>query len=565
MILRNMSRANETSGKAGHMRENRQTTTRFKRASQTGYLLYCVLFISVCLTPLLGLLLGVDSPNLEKRTLAQKPSWSVNGKINPAFTSQFDAYFTDQFTFRSWLIGGWHSINQILLQRSGSNRVIAGQDGWLFYQDTLDDYLGDPVLDSLALKRLDRVLLLQQEWLANQGIPFLFVIVPNKNSVYPEMMPDQYRPIRPESNLEHWMNTQSAVNRINLTAILRDEAQANRPTILYHQTDSHWNNLGAAYAADEMLAAMQEMLPDLSTVSVANQEWLPQQDWQGDLAVMLNPSGPLPDWQYYLEMPETFRYVRPIKSPEDIKILTSATNGRYHLLMFRDSFANALIPLLSPRFAQAMYSRALPYDYSLVASAAKATADSPLTDLVLLEIVERNLPLLLETTPRMPSGLIKDNDAAEISEHILSAANIDATADANNAPPVTVAVTSVFDRDWLKLTGVWLDQADSSTFDRVAIGFSAMTDFLEQGAMVMADADLPAVFLEAFPICSAVDREKLDLSEVPANSHAAAIDQAGGFTLYLEPGQWIAGTQDLVVAAHDANGWKTKIVRITLP
>ena len=545
------------------MRENRRTMTKVRRTGQAGLLLYCVLFISVCLTPLLGLFIGLDSPNLEKRTLAQKPSWTVDGKINLAFTSQFDTYFTDQFTFRSWLIGGWHSINQILLQRSGSSRVIAGKEGWLFYQDTLDDYLGDPVLDSTALKRLDRVLLLQQEWLAKQGIPFLFVLVPNKNTVYPDMMPARYRPIRPEGNLEQWLNTRSSVTQINLAAILRDEARADRQTVLYHQTDSHWNNLGAARATDAILAAMQDLLPELTADKLANQDWQLRQDWQGDLAVMLDPSGPEPDWQYYVETPESFRYVRPIKSLEDIKILTTAQDGRYHLLMFRDSFANALIPMLSPRFAQVTYSRALPYDYSLVVSSQNESTDQPLTDLVVLEIVERNLPLLMETPPRMPASLMKPDEAAELSESSLFSA--DTGTDADAAAGLLVTVTGELDQDWLKITGVWHDQADSAAIDRVAIGFSPLTDFLKKGSLVTTRTDLPAVFLEAFPICSPDDRKQLAISEASATGKSAVVATAGGFTFYLEPGQWNAGPQDLVVAVHTRNGWQAKILRVTLP
>lgn len=545
------------------MRENRRTMTKIRRTGQTGLLLYCVLFISVCLTPLLGLLFGLDSPNLEKRTLAQKPSWTTDDKFNLSFTSQFDSYFTDQFTFRSWLIGGWHSINQILLQRSGSSRVIAGKEGWLFYQDTLDDYLGDPVLDSIALKRLDRVLFLQQEWLANQGIPFIFVVVPNKNTIYPEWMPDHYQPIRSEGNLEQWMNTRSALAQIDLTATLRTDALANRQTVLYHQTDSHWNNLGAARAADAMLAAMHDLLPELPADSLADQVWQPRQDWQGDLAVMLDPSGPAPDWQYYPEAPEPFRYVRPIKSLEDIKILTTAPDGRYHLLMFRDSFANALIPMLSPRFAQVTYSRALPYDYSLVVSTQKVSANNPLTDVVVLEIVERNLPLLLETPPRMPASLIQADGADELGVLSLSSADAGAAADAAIAQQVTVM--GELDQNWLKLTGAWYDQTDSAAIDRVAIGFSSLTDFLKNGSTVAAGGDLQAVFLEAFPICNPDDLKKIDQADQLETGESAAGMPVGGFTLYLEPGQWTTGPQDLVVAAHDTNGWKTKVLRITLP
>ena len=117
-------------------------------------------------------------------------------------------------------------------------------------------------------------------------------------------------------------------------------------------------------------------------------------DWSGDLAVMLYPSGSDLDLQQYYEYEPGFRYTRPIKSLEDLLITTQGP-GEYSLLMFRDSFANALIPMLSEAFASAAYSRSIPYDYALL--------ERIQPDLVVLEIVERNLPDWLTTPPRMPA------------------------------------------------------------------------------------------------------------------------------------------------------------------
>ena len=62
--------------------------------------------------------------------------------------------------------------------------------------------------------------------------------------------------------------------------------------------------------------------------------------------------------------------------------------GRLLGLIFRDSFFNAQVQFFSESFAYVQYQRGVPYDFSL--------AESLNADIVILEIVERNIPKLLE-------------------------------------------------------------------------------------------------------------------------------------------------------------------------
>ncbi len=70
-------------------------------------------------------------------------------------------------------------------------------------------------------------------------------------------------------------------------------------------------------------------------------------------------------------------------------ISTANDGGNKSVLMFRDSFGNALYPFAANDFEQARFSRALPYDLT----------DIGAYDLVVIEIVERNIGNLLEYPP----------------------------------------------------------------------------------------------------------------------------------------------------------------------
>jgi hypothetical protein len=504
--------------------------------------LFCCLFFLVCFLPLFGTLAGIETPNLEKRTLASRPPLFADQTLNRDFTSQFDAYFSDQFTFRTYLISGWHQVNHLLLQQSGNERVIVGKDGWLFFRDTLDDYLGVNRLDGVALSRLDRLLHLQQSWLARRGIAWIFVVAPNKHSVYPQMMPDHLRPIHAAGNLDLLKPALADNHYLDLESLLAAAAVLSDKPI-YHSTDSHWNNYGARIAAQAILAAGGQSVPGLKLETPADAPYRLVRDWTGDLAVMMNPSGPDPDWQFRYDTKTSYRYDKAIRSMEDIWIGTHNSTGHGTLLMFRDSFANALIPLLSESFARAVYSRAVPLDFSLV--------ESEQPDLVVLEIVERNLTQLLEKPPRLPQDALPENAQllAEIRSG-LSDQPLSLSADDISLQATTSGL-------WLKISGLWPDGILQQSVDQVLVGLPEFTGTTISENKFTADAsdrsasDPPdLVYYEACPIA---DVNVLDWQ------------RNGGFTIYLDLGPWLPGPRPLRLFLHAGDHWLQADLAVTLP
>ena len=84
-----------------------------------------------------------------------------------------------------------------------------------------------------------------------------------------------------------------------------------------------------------------------------------------------------------------FEYAEPPRSMMDMDIVTTCADMPGKLLVFRDSFGSALVPLLSGRFGCVRYLRGdAPYDFTKVGS------ERP--DAVVLVLAERNLRRLLE-------------------------------------------------------------------------------------------------------------------------------------------------------------------------
>ncbi|HAL74408.1 MAG TPA: hypothetical protein DCM45_04850 [Clostridiales bacterium] len=357
-------------------------------------IIFIALVLLLCSTPLALTVIGIDSPSVEKKSQASAPRMILaDGSLNESFTRDLDLYIADNFPMRTLLISAWHFLNTRILGQTGNDQVILGRDGWLFYAPTIAAYTASDRFSQTEYDRLDTILRLQRDYLASRGISFIYTVVPNKNSVYPEKMPIRYENLTDDNNLAGLHKHLQTPGYLDLHSLLTRSA-TQQEALLYHQTDSHWNNSGALIALSALLnQASQQLGNPLANpyLKAASHEVA---DWSGDLAVMLYPVGPRPDRQQYYDVDPGYRYTRPLRSLEDLSIITRGS-GQGSVLMFRDSFANALIPMLSESFAEVTYSRAVPYDYVLL--------DKTDTDLVILEIVERNLPDWLTNPPRLPA------------------------------------------------------------------------------------------------------------------------------------------------------------------
>lgn len=379
-----------------------------------GLVAYIAIFFAVCAVPGVTLLLGVKSPNYENRTLSTLPAlWDENG-FNNEFPGEFDTYFSENFGLRSFLVTANAALRAALLHDSANSQVVLGKDGWLYFAQTLDDYLGRNPLTDDQIGRLARTLALQQEILSARGVVFLVALSPNKNTIYPEFMPSRLVPQSGEDNLDALQTamTQAGVAYADLKAALL-AARTERQT--YHKLDTHWNNDGALTAYRTILAAVAGQLPGFEFDDYRSASRTVERSWSGDLSVMLFPALNLLDDQAVYDIPANYRAVRPYHTARDISIQTVSNVNETGLLMFRDSFCDALLPFMSNAFGQAFYSRALPYDYSLM--------ENVNARVVIVEIVERNIPELLSYAPLLQAPR-RDAPPLSLDSQISAAAGV---------------------------------------------------------------------------------------------------------------------------------------------
>lgn len=368
--------------------------------------------------------------NTEKRELAQKPALFTEGKFNRDFFEGMGDYLADHFTLRSELVAAQSELKGVF-GVSSSEDVVMGKDDWLYFDKTMPDYTGETTLSDLQAKRLHRTADLMAEYVEGQGAEFVLTIVPNKATIYPEYVP-YYYPAATSPTPLHTINKVLKEEDwyVDMTAALTAE----KDTQLYHKRDSHWNNLGARVGYDTLMKAAGG-----KAGAYADTPYTIESVWDGDLDKLLGSS--YKDEQAVWQKKFTYEYTSRFRGEEDVLITTACADGEGHLVMFRDSFANALLPLLAEQYATATFSRALPFALDLT--------ETEEADVVMVEIVERNLTNLLAYAPKMVAPVRRMPTATDHGKYVTAKAE-----KKGNYIQVSGFTDGIADRIYLAVDGV---------------------------------------------------------------------------------------------------------------
>ena len=342
-------------------------------------ILFVAVFFIICVVPSVGFFTFGPAEAGANERLAAKPSITErDGSLNTDYLSELSEYFKGRFFLRQEMISANNGVTAALLASSAEEDVILGKNGWLYYSDTLDDYTGTAALDDHELYMAAHNLHLMQQACGD----FLFTLAPNKNSLYPENMPNlgAVNSHRDAQRL-YELCDKLGVNYLDLFSVFEEEDET-----LYFAHDSHWNSRGAALAADNILAAF-----GISS-NYYGGDFSQSQPHKGDLFEMLCPAGTDKETDPVYSPAIELEYEGSGVRPDSINIVAHGS-GEGTLLAYRDSFGNNLYPYLAHSFETAHFSRATAYDLTNLEG----------VDCVLIELVERNIDYLITNIPLMPA------------------------------------------------------------------------------------------------------------------------------------------------------------------
>ncbi len=346
--------------------------------------IYIVIMVVLLILPAAAMPFFRNAANTEKRELAEFPKITADGLVDGSYTRDIESYVTDHIGFRNLLVGANSRIMSGIFRKSAVDRVLLGTDGWLYFAEDLNDYLHISTLSDRGAGNIARTYAIVQEALAQKGVTFVFAPVPNKSTVY-DNLPYYYVPLSGDGNLAKVLAACEAegVRTADLNTLFAKE-----PETLYQKTDTHWTYKGALLAFREIMR-----VSGYPYNSFDDAVFETRKDWDGDLAEMLYSEGFEKDEQVYFANELHFEYTSHEKRPNSILLTTYNEAGSGNVLWFRDSYGDTQHVLAAESAETATFSREVPYRMDMVKKYG--------AELVVLEIVERNLPNLGDAAPVM--------------------------------------------------------------------------------------------------------------------------------------------------------------------
>lgn len=191
-----------------------------------------------CLLLAVSALIGLLMPDRyyserEKRTLTQKPKFTVANFISGEFSDELEKYLTDQVPLRD----GWVTMKtymELAIGKRESVGVYICKDKYLM--DKFTSYSKKQLVANAA------ALVDLQEKLAAEGISMNTILVPMAAQVLTDKLP-AYAPVADYAAILQVL-TDAGVDTTDVLSALVAHSSEN----IYYRTDHHWTSLGAYYA-----------------------------------------------------------------------------------------------------------------------------------------------------------------------------------------------------------------------------------------------------------------------------------------------------------------------------
>jgi len=272
------------------------------------------------------------------------------------------AWFDTHFAFRDRFVQGQSWLRYQLLGVSSLATVWKGRDGWWFLaaDGDVEATLNEPRFTPDELTAWRVTLQHTADFLAARGIAHVFVIAPGKPTIYPEGLPAGLHPRPAPTRTDQLVSELRARSTVSVVD-LRDGLFAARGGAepLFHRTDTHWNDLGAAVGYRQILDALSGPVPRLAPpVGPDGYVLTPVAAGGGDLAWMLGLNFSMEERELHLT-PTTPRRARVIEPAGDAKrfavprVVTVVDDPDLpRAVVYRDSFGSALVPFLAEHFSR---------------------------------------------------------------------------------------------------------------------------------------------------------------------------------------------------------------------
>lgn len=294
----------------------------------------------------------------ENRYLQQRPEFSFKSLFSGDYTSKFETYTTDQFTFRDeWM--SLKAASELALGKQENNDVHLCEGGTLIKGFERPD---DSTLDSnmSALNAL----------VENTDADVYFALIPDKSDLYASLLPNNAPNDSEKEVIDYCYDKSSAINVDTYSAL-----SSHTDEYIFYRTDHHWTSLGAYYGFSALAESMGLPCPALdsytdrhvvseefygTTWSSSGFSWVDPDtmeifvDEPEGLKVTSYPEGSPVEGKLYdfsfLEKKDKYSMFMGGNCP--MHVIETGAEDKPSMLILRDSYTDSLIPFLLDDFSE---------------------------------------------------------------------------------------------------------------------------------------------------------------------------------------------------------------------
>ncbi len=332
------------------------------------------LFFLVIFSPCLVMLLGQKTvfSYTEKRSLATFPSPPANVPQVRQFFSDVDSYLDDHFGFREWMVYRYQrEIRKRFADVGTLTKVMKGADNWYFFtgDGMLEDFTGRDLLSKNELSKWMEDFRAKRQWLENQSIRYLFIVPPNKITIYGELLGEPWVSKKGRTRLSQIKNAleksdYASFLDVSPSLILQKDNES-----LFFKSDTHWTDYGAYLGYLSIADKIDSMFEGsrfkrgFTFSKTLTRRCDKGESNCGDLTNMVLDFEPFEesfkvvdkhssctndqDYDYQLSGIDM--------SALDPYIAKTCSTGTLKAIIFRDSFFRAVEPYLSENFKEVIY------------------------------------------------------------------------------------------------------------------------------------------------------------------------------------------------------------------
>lgn len=294
----------------------------------------------------------------ENRYLQMRPEFSFKSLFSGDYTSKFETYTTDQFTFRDeWIT--LKAASELALGKQENNDVHLCENGTLIEGFKRPE---NSVLDSnmSALNTL----------VGNTDAKVYFALIPDKSDLYSSLLPKNV-PNDSEKEVIDYCYGQSNATNVDIYSAL----SAHTDEYIFYRTDHHWTSLGAYYGLSALAESIGLPCPALDSYTdrhVVSEEFYGT-TWSSSGFSWVDPD----TMEIFVNAPESLKVTSyPQGSPVEGKlydfsflekkdkysmfmggncpmhVIETGNEDKPSLLILRDSYTDSLIPFLLDDFSE---------------------------------------------------------------------------------------------------------------------------------------------------------------------------------------------------------------------